>query len=174
MNESTPEVVAADMILNSEVEAVDRSARRLETASPGAGEGRIARRIVANRKGMTLVEIMIVLTILAGIMVAVGVVAFDQLDKANIKTTQVKLQKISSKVQEYYAFQSPSAMPDGMSDLTSPPGGEPPYLQETDTKDAWGRDISISVSGRSYTISSAGPDGAEGGKDDVILESNRD
>lgn len=129
--------------------------------------------MLPNRKGMTLVEIMIVLTILAGIMVAVGVVAFDQLDKANIKTTKVKLVKIDSKIQEYYAFQSPSAMPDSLQDLINPPNGEPPYLRETDLKDAWGQDINGSISGRKYELSSAGPDGATGSADDIIHEGGR-
>lgn len=127
-----------------------------------------------NRKGMTLVEIMIVLTILAGIMVAVGVYAFDALDRANISQTRVKLEKISAKVQEFYAFQSPSAMPEALTDLTSPPGGEPAYLKDVDLKDAWGNDISFSRSGnREFELRSPGPDGADGTQDDVVLESGK-
>ncbi len=128
--------------------------------------------MLPNRKGMTLVEIMIVLTILAGIMVAVGVYAFDALDRANIAQTRVKLEKISSKVQEFYAFQSPSAMPDNISDLTSPPGGEPAYLRDQDIKDSWGNPISYSKSGnRAYELRSPGPNGSEGDADDVVLSS---
>ena len=129
--------------------------------------------LLRDRRGMTLVEIMIVLTILAGMMVAVGVVAFDQLDKANIKTTTVKLVKIDNKIQEYYAFQSPAAMPDSLQSLVSPPGGEPAYLKENDLKDAWGQEISMSLSGRKYELSSPGPDGASGGSDDITHEGGR-
>ena len=129
--------------------------------------------LLKDRRGMTLVEIMIVLTILAGIMVAVGVVAFDQLDKANIKTTKVKLVKIDNKIQEYYAFQSPAGMPDSLQSLVSPPGGEPAYLKEDDLKDAWGQEITMSLSGRKYELTSPGPDGANGGTDDITHEGGR-
>jgi general secretion pathway protein G len=124
-----------------------------------------------NRKGMTLVEIMIVLTILAGIMVTVGVVAFDQLKKANIKTTQVKLRKLSGQIQQYYAFQTPPALPESLQDLVNPPGNEGSYVKDTDLKDAWGNDILYEKSGsREYKVISAGPDGSSGTEDDIEFE----
>ncbi|MEO1269639.1 MAG: type II secretion system protein GspG [Myxococcota bacterium] len=124
-----------------------------------------------DRRGMTLVEIMIVLTILAGIMVTVGVYAFDALDRAKIKDTNLKLRKVAQKVQEYYAFKSPNAMPDSLDNLVNPPGGEPPYLKDEDIRDAWGRELSFDRKGdRSFVLRSAGPDGDDGSQDDISLE----
>jgi general secretion pathway protein G len=122
-------------------------------------------------RGMTLVEIMIVLTIIAGIMVTVGVVAFNQLDNANIKTTQVTLRKVSGQIQQYYSFQTPPALPDSLSELTNPPGGESAYAKETDLKDAWGQEIQYEKSGnKDYKLRSSGPDGQDGTEDDIEYE----
>ncbi len=140
---------------------------------PTAKEIRAAtwRRLARQRRlqrGMTLVEIMIVLTILAGIMVTVGVVAFEQLKKANIKTTQVKLRKLSGQVQQFYAFQTPPALPNSLQDLISPPGNEGAYVKDTDLKDSWGQDIVYEKSSnREYKLLSAGPDGNQGSEDDI-------
>ncbi len=82
------------------------------------------RRWMNNNRGMTLVEILIVLTILSAIMAVVGVVAFNQLAKAQIKETELRLAKVSNKLQEFYAFNSPPTLPDALSDLVTPPGGE--------------------------------------------------
>jgi general secretion pathway protein G len=118
-------------------------------------------------RGMTLVEIMIVLTILAGIMVAVGVVAFDQLKKGNIKTTDVKLRKLSGQIQQYYAFQTPPVLPDSLQDLLNPPNNEGAYVKDTDLKDAWGNDILYEKNGtREYKLVSPGADGSAGTEDD--------
>lgn len=128
-------------------------------------------RVRRHPRGMTLVEIMIVLTIIAGIMVTVGVVAFNQLDNANIKTTQVTLRKVSGQIQQYYSFQTPPALPDSLSELTNPPGGESPYAKETDLKDAWGQEIQYEKSGnKDYKLRSSGPDGQDGSEDDIEYE----
>lgn len=142
--------------------------KRADRATVAAG---LMHRFKHDRRGMTLVEIMIVLTILAGIMVTVGVFAFDALDRARIQDSKLKLKKVSSKIQEYYAFQSPSALPDSIDNLANPPGGEPAYLKPEDLKDPWGRDIQYTRNGnRSYTLRSAGPDGQDGSQDDIVEE----
>lgn len=167
---NAPQVIDLDPV-NGEVLAVE-TVEEAVAAEVSATQATHVAAALSNRKGMTLVEIMIVLTILAGIMVAVGVAAFDALDRANIKQTKVKLEKISAKVQEYYAFQSPAAMPENIKDLTNPPGGEPAYLKEGDIKDAWGQDITYSKTGnRDYELRSPGPDGSDGSADDITLDS---
>lgn len=146
---SIPEVLPA---LSQEAEVRRRQARR-------------------HPRGMTLVEIMIVLTIIAGIMVTVGVVAFNQLDKANIQTTRVALRKISGQIQQYYSFQSPPALPDSLTELINPPGGESAYAKDTDVKDAWGQEIQYEKTGnKDYKLRSIGPDGQDGTEDDIEYE----
>lgn len=153
-----PEVLEPELIEEEEEERGEPLGRRRRFGLP-------------NRKGMTLVEIMIVLTILAGIMVTVGVVAFEQLKKGNIKTTEVKLRKLSGQIQQYYAFQTPPALPDSLQDLLNPPGNEGAYVKDTDLKDAWGQDIQYEKSGnREYKLVSSGPDGSGGTEDDIEFE----
>jgi general secretion pathway protein G len=126
---------------------------------------------IKNRKGMTLVEILIVLSILAAIMVTVGVVAFNQLDNAKKQETKVKLGKIAGQVQTFATLQTPPALPDSLQDLVEPPDGLKPLLKESDTKDAWGQDIAYNKKGnRSYELRSPGADGQDGNEDDVFYE----
>lgn len=136
-----------------------------------APSDRPSRLPLPNRRGMTLVEIMIVLTILAGIMVAVGVYAFDALDRAKIKESKLRLNKLSNSIQEYYAFQEPNALPGDLNDLVSPPGGEKGYLKNEDLKDAWGNDIIYNKTGdRAFELRSPGADGNDGSEDDITVE----
>lgn len=126
---------------------------------------------IKNRRGMTLVEILIVLSILAAVMVTVGVVAFNQLANANKKQTEVKLGKIAGQIQVYATLQSPPALPDSLNDLVEPPGGLKPLLDEGDIKDAWGQDIAYQKkSNRAFELRSPGDDGQDGTDDDVVLE----
>lgn len=129
------------------------------------------KRRLKNRRGMTLVEILIVLSILAAVMVTVGVVAFNQLDNAKRQETKVKLGKIAGQVQTYATLQTPPTLPDGLKDLVEPPNGLKPLLKESDTKDAWGQDIAYTKRGnRSYELRSPGADGQDGNDDDITYE----
>jgi hypothetical protein len=111
------------------------------------------------------------LSILAAIMVTVGVVAFNQLDNAKRQETKVKLGKIAGQVQTYATLQTPPALPDSLRDLVEPGNGLRPLLKESDTKDAWGQDIVYSKSGnRSYELRSPGIDGQDGTEDDITHE----
>jgi len=128
-------------------------------------------RLLPVPRGMTLVEIMIVLTIIAGIMVAVGVAGFNALDRAKIKTSKIKVNKVSSALQDYYAVQEPNALPGQLTDLVNPPGGEKGYLKEEDLKDAWNNDIVYNKTGdRGFELRSPGPDGNDGNEDDITVE----
>lgn len=152
-----------------EIELQNQEAQEQEEERRRAQRRR--RKFLGNRRGMTLVEIMIVLSILAGVMVAVGVVAFNQLEKANIQTSRVKLRKLSGQLQQYYAFQTPPALPDSLQDLLNPPGGESAYVKADDLKDAWGQDIVMEKNGnRDYKLVSIGPDGSSGTDDDIEYE----
>lgn len=131
----------------------------------------LANRRKRSRRGMTLVEILIVLTILAGIMVTVGVVAINQLNNAKIKESKLRLNKLSNKIQEFYAFQEPNGLPDELGNLVSPPGGESPYVKPEDIKDSWGNDVIYNkTSDRNYELRSPGPDGQDGNDDDITVE----
>ncbi len=126
---------------------------------------------VAGQRGYTLVEVMIVMTIVAAITATIGISAFAVLEKMNIKNTELKLKKVSNKAQEFYAYHAPNRLPESIDDLVEPPDGVAPFLTPDDTRDAWGTPILFERSGHTgYLLRSVGPDGAEGTEDDIELK----
>ncbi len=126
-----------------------------------------ASRSLANTKGMTIVELMIVLTIIAAIMGVVGFSVMGALDNANIKEAQIEIGQLTQMCDSYYLASSPRKYPAQLSDLAEGPS---PLTKEV-PKDPWGNDyIYRTINKREYEIYSAGPDGVEGNEDDVRAE----
>lgn len=112
-------------------------------------------------EGMTLVEIMIVIVIMALIGAGAAVALLPQLDKARVEETTRAIQTIGSAVTLYRA-ENPSGCP-SMDDLV-----EGQFLQENRrVQDAWDVDFEIDCDGRRVTITSAGPDNEFGTDDDI-------
>lgn len=116
--------------------------------------------------GMTLIEILIVITILGLVMTLVGSRVIKQFGRAKIKTTQLAMHQISQAITEYQLDRNriPSAS-DGLVVL------EPEYI-ETLPNDGWGNPFRYEVpgqNGKPFDIVSDGPDGQQGTEDDVRL-----
>lgn len=122
------------------------------------------RAAVTNQHGLTLVEIMIVLTIMASIMGIAGVAVFGALDRAKIRETQTQAGIYASGVEEYVVFMN--ELPDNLDQLVDPPGGAPKFVEEI-KDDPWGNEYRYSAQGRTFSICSSGPDGSSGGDDDI-------
>jgi general secretion pathway protein G len=118
-----------------------------------------ARRRRATR-GMTLIEIMVVLVILGLIAGAIGYNVFNQLGQAQIKTATLDLKAISNGVDLYHV--ETGAYPDSLQQLT------PKYLKEVH-KDPWGTDYQYVHTGDGYDVYSYGKDKAQGGGDDITV-----
>lgn len=124
-------------------------------------------RALANTRGMTIVELMIVLTIIASIMGVVGFFAFGAINNAGIKEAQIEIKQLSNMVETYYLASSPRSLPSNLDDLAE--GSN--KLTEKVPKDPWGNDYIYTKTGnREFEIHSAGPDGIEGNEDDVFEE----
>lgn len=124
-----------------------------------------SRALVANQRGMTLVEIMIVLTIMASIMGVVGVVATSALTNAKIKEAQTEVEQYASFVEQYYVFQG--EWPDSLDQIADPPGGMAPLVDEVG-EDPWNNPYNYNNGGpRGYELCSNGKDGSSGGGDDI-------
>jgi general secretion pathway protein G len=103
-------------------------------------------------EGMTLIEIMIVITIFAMIAGGVAVALLPQLEKARIKTTQTDAQGLRSAVMLYVA-DNPRGCPT-VEDLVSER-----YLDGSRrTADAWDTAFQISCEDGEIGVMSAGPD----------------
>ena len=133
------------------------------------------RRSSQNRfqKGLTLIEVMIVIAIL-GLLASVLVVAVvNQLDDAKIDAASVKLKSIESAVQMYKVkYNTVPSQADGLRKLLNPPKGRKPLLKsEKDIRDPWDEEILYFSPAKSrkgeFELISKGPDKQQGTDDDI-------
>lgn len=124
---------------------------------------------IRNNKGMTLVEIMIVLAIIGAIAAVVGTQMIGTLDKSKVKETKLMMGKIAGAIQMYEA--DCSALPPNLDALYKSPGDEecsnwgPKAYLNKPAKDAWGNPFVYETDGSDFNIKSLGKGGKEGGKD---------
>jgi general secretion pathway protein G len=115
------------------------------------------------QRGFTILEIVIVFILLAGIMAFVGPKIFEQMDRAKVEETKMRLMHVAERVQLYQAENK--TYPRTLEDLLKNPSGGMPYIKPEDLKDAWGNDIRYTVpgNGQPFEVTSLGADGREGG-----------
>jgi general secretion pathway protein G len=117
---------------------------------------------LARQEGMTLIEIMIVVIIMAMIATGVAVAVIPRLEKARIDTAKSNVSAIRTAVQLYLA-ENANKCP-SMDELLNER-----YLDKgKSTRDPWDREFTITCQpGEDPDVFSAGPDGQEGTEDDV-------
>lgn len=125
-----------------------------------------------NHKGMTLIEIMIVLAIIALVGGVVGVNVFNRLEQANVDTAKTQIRGFQSALANYRRDKG-KYPPEGEGLGALLKGG---YIGDASgqsvsevPKDPWGRDYQYRVpgpNGKDYEIVSLGKDGQEGGDPD--------
>jgi general secretion pathway protein G len=119
-------------------------------------------RSLARQRGMTLIEIMIVVIIMAMIATGVAVAVIPRLEKARIDNAKTDVAAIRSAVQLYLA-ENPGQCP-SMEELKSER-----YIDTGKrTTDPWDKEFTINcVEGDDPDVYSMGPDMQEGTEDDV-------
>ncbi len=140
-----------------------------------------ARALVRSQAGMTLVEIMVVITILGILMTIVGVAALNRLEEAKVDTTMVQIGNIEGALTQYKVnYGKYPTTGEGLEALINPPADKhgrthESYLDsDTVPVDAWGNPFLYTSPGssRDYEIVSLGNDGVEGGeKKDADIKS---
>lgn len=129
---------------------------------------RLTRCLARGQRGMTLLEIMIVLAILAIVMgLLVGPAVLKRYAEARVKTTKMKLTQYANTAFPQWSMSHPDkACPDKLSDLND-------YMNSSDENDSWGRPIKM-MCGQSLppgvhglAVMSLGEDGKEGTEDDL-------
>lgn len=118
-----------------------------------------------SEKGMTLVEIMVVIAIMGIVMAIAGVNVMRRFEKAKIDTTKTQIKVIEQALDQYYLENGeyPSGE-QGMQKLV-----EDEYLKKS-PKDGWKREFhyaSPGNEGNPYEIVSSGKDKQEGTADDI-------
>lgn len=118
----------------------------------------------AAARGMTLIEIMIVVAIIGMLMGTVGVYAYGRLEKARVTDTKVVIQNIEQAL-EHYHVDNTDACPKSVDELY-----EQKYLTKKPV-DAWGQPLSFKCPGDhnpdGADIVSKGKDKQEGTADDI-------
>ena len=123
---------------------------------------------------MTLIELMVVITIIALIGAVVGPQVFKQLGGARTKTAKMQIDDIGAALDLFYldADRYP-ATDEGLQALVQAPAGvdkwHGPYLKKKEVpKDPWGNDYHYASPGQHgpYDLSSLGADNKEGGDGD--------
>jgi len=132
---------------------------------------RRARGASVGERGFTLVEMLVVITIIGLIMALVGPRVLNYLAESKAKTAKFQIQGLSSALDLFYldAGRYPSSA-EGLTALVQPPGGigtwNGPYLKGGNVPlDPWGKPYVYRAPGEhgTYDISSLGSDGQEGG-----------
>jgi general secretion pathway protein G len=119
------------------------------------------------QRGFTILEIVIVFILLAGIMSFVGPKIFEQMGRAKSSEAKIRIQQLVGQI-EIYKLEV-GRYPDSLQSLVKQPPGvdrwNGPYAKDLDLKDAWGNDYRYTVPGttRAFDLISLGADNKEGG-----------
>jgi general secretion pathway protein G len=121
-------------------------------------------RAMTNQRGMTLIEIMVVIAIIGILSTAIGFGVVGYMKKAKIDTTRLQLNGVASAL-NIYAIDND--WPQDLRDLLEV---SPPLIKERKLIDPWKQDIIYRYPGsgdNEYDLCSAGPDKSEGTEDDI-------
>src|SRR3954467_1074024 len=103
------------------------------------------------QRGFTILEIVIVFILLAGIMAFVGPKIFEQMGRAKSSEAKVRIQQLVGQI-EIYKLEV-GKYPDTLAALVRSPGGPDtkwngPYAKEGALKDGWGNDYRSPLPGQ--------------------------
>jgi general secretion pathway protein G len=123
-----------------------------------------------NEKGMTLIEIMIVIAILGGLMAILVPNVLDNYTKARVRESVIQFSNIKSALRNYMidcgSFPGTEA---GLEALVNESGsgcknwGPRPYLDPRQLQDQFGHKFTYEFDGSTATITFLGKNGREGG-----------
>ena len=113
------------------------------------------------RQGMTLIEIMIVVVIMAMVTTGVAMAVLPQLQKAKIRQTESAVATVRSAVQLYVATNNSDCA--SMEQLLE----DKMIDKSTATRDPWDHEFQIACDGTEIDVKSAGPDGEFETEDDI-------
>jgi general secretion pathway protein G len=122
-------------------------------------------RFKKNERGMTLVEIMIVLAIIASIMSVLLPTIQRNLKKSKVSETKLIMNNIIQALNQYST--DCGKIPKSLEGLVTAPGdcsnwGPEAYLKKL-PKDGWKNDFVYTPKGSNYELKSFGSDGKDGG-----------
>lgn len=116
------------------------------------------------QSGFTLIELMVVISIIAVLAAIVGYNVLGSVDQGNIAAAKAQIKQFETALVAYkIKFHK---FPDSLDALIHPPEGDPIMVAKEVPSDPWGNPYVYTLEGsRKYTIISYGADGASGGTD---------
>ena len=143
--------------------ALHRAWRLLRPARPGRQAARDAQR------GMTLIEIMVVIAIIGLLMGAVAFLVVPRFTKAKEGTAKILVEKVYNAAAEYYTIAPPGNGCPTLEDLV-----REDLIKEEQIKDQWGNPLEITCTGDVVeSVVSAGKDGQMGSEDDISFSESK-
>jgi general secretion pathway protein G len=125
--------------------------------------------MAAAQVGFTLIEILIVITLIALIATYFGRSLLQSADRGKYSIAKTALEKVAADIDEYQ--NNVGSMPPNLDALVKAPGNSSgwlgPYAKEQELKDPWGHALEYHVPGESgapYDLISLGKDGKPGGE----------
>ena len=123
------------------------------------------------QRGMTLVEIMVVVVIISLVATVVGVSVLSRLDEARKSLAKTQIHNIGDALDLYkLSMRTYPSTAEGLQALVSPKNNEKPFLDKV-PKDPWGNDYVYIYPGQhnpgGFDIMSYGQDSVPGGGDDI-------
>jgi len=126
--------------------------------------GRRSSRLTAAR-GMTLIEIMIVVAIIAMVSAGVAAVAIPKMKEAQIKQAATGARVIRTAVSQWQLAENEFGECPSVSQLI-----EDKQLDSgQDTNDPWGQEYAITCADDEVIVASTGPDKKSGSADDIVI-----
>lgn len=121
-----------------------------------------------SRRGMTLIEIIVVITILSLLMAAVGIAVIPQLDQAKVDRAKMDIGNINNALKTYYAKKGKYPETGSLKPLVDA------QILEKMPVDPWDHEYVYLNEGGKPVIMSYGKDGAPGGSDTDADISSKD
>ncbi len=121
---------------------------------------KLARRLARTERGMTLIEIMVVVAILGMMATVVTITFIRYLEQAKADTTKIQIQNLVQALDAYkIQFGSYPSTEQGLQELATK------QIIKSVPKDGWKKDFEyIRESASKYTLKSYGADGVSGGE----------
>ena len=118
----------------------------------------------SSNSGFTLVELMVVISIIAVLASIVAVNVLSSVDAGNVAAAQAQIKNFDTALVAYkIKFKK---FPESLDALISPPSGDPILTAKAIPLDPWDNPYQYQLeSSRKYVIISLGADGAPGGED---------
>lgn len=132
---------------------------------------RSLKEIARDTAGFTLVEMMIVITIIGLIMGLVGVQVVKRLDEGRVSSTKIQIKQLGNVLDDFRRVCGFYPTTDqGLDALIKAPAGrecknyDPEGFMKQLPKDAWGNEFQYTSDANKYEIKSLGGDHADGGE----------